>query len=156
MNLGAIMRTGHAFGASFVFSVGAPHRLRDMERSDTAKSADQAPYYPWPDIDAMRLPQGCALVGVELCPEARDLPSFRHPLCAAYLLGPEKGDLSEAARARCDHIVRIPTVFCVNLAIAGAIVMYDRTLSMGGFAPRPVSSGAPPPADEWRALRARD
>jgi hypothetical protein len=39
--------------------------------------------------------------------------------------------------------VRIPTRFCINLAVAGAIVMYDRMLSLGRFAPRPVRSGGP-------------
>jgi hypothetical protein len=45
--------------------------------------------------------------------------------------------------ARCDHLVRIPTRFCINLAAAGAILMYDRMLSHGRFAPRPVRSGPP-------------
>ena len=44
---------------------------------------------------------------------------------------------------RCDHVVRIPTRFCINLAVAGAIVMYDRMLSLGRFAARPVRSGGP-------------
>jgi len=39
--------------------------------------------------------------------------------------------------------VKIPTRFCINLAVAGAIVMYDRMLSQGRFAPRPVRSGGP-------------
>jgi hypothetical protein len=33
--------------------------------------------------------------------------------------------------------------FCVNVGVAGAIVMYDRLISMGRFAPRPVSAGGP-------------
>jgi len=39
--------------------------------------------------------------------------------------------------------VRIPTRFCVNVAIAGALVMYDRMLSLGRFPERPVRSGGP-------------
>jgi hypothetical protein len=31
--------------------------------------------------------------------------------------------------ARCAHVVRIPTRFCINLAAAGAIVKYDRLLN---------------------------
>ena len=31
----------------------------------------------------------------------------------------------------------------INLAVAGAVVMYDRMMSLGRFAPRPVHSGAP-------------
>ena len=33
--------------------------------------------------------------------------------------------------------------FCVNVGIAGALVMYDRMLSMGRRAPRPVAPGGP-------------
>lgn len=32
MNMGAILRTAHAFGASFAFTVGAHHRVRDVYR----------------------------------------------------------------------------------------------------------------------------
>ncbi len=153
MNLGAILRTGHAFGASFVYSVAAHHKTGEIEFADTAKTAGEAPYYDWADLGAMRLPKGCALVGVELCDEAIELPSFRHPLNAAYLLGPEKGDLSDDAQALCEHIVRIPTKFCVNLSVAAAIVMYDRLLALGGFPVRPVGTGGPPPSDGWQAPR---
>jgi hypothetical protein len=89
------------------------------------------------------LPQGCALVGVELIEGADDLPSFRHPQQAAYVLGPERGSLSPELIALCDFVVRIPTRFCVNLSVAGAIVLYDRLISAGRFAERPVTPGGP-------------
>ena len=66
-----------------------------------------------------------------------DLPELR--ACGEVLAT----DISPAMLARCHHVVRIPTRFCINLAVAGAIVMYDRMLSLGRFAPRPVHSGAP-------------
>ena len=44
---------------------------------------------------------------------------------------------------RCDFVVRIPGRFCVNLAVAGAIAMYDRMISLGRFAERPVRAGGP-------------
>jgi tRNA(Leu) C34 or U34 (ribose-2'-O)-methylase TrmL len=91
----------------------------------------------------LALPAGCRLVGIELLEEADMLPSFRHPLRAAYLLGPERGSLSPELVARCDHVVKIPTRFCVNVGVAGAIVMYDRMISLGRFAERPVRSGGP-------------
>lgn len=149
MNLGAVLRTAHAFGASFAFTVNAHHRAREVALSDTSKSASHVPLYEWNTLEDMRLPAGCQLVGVELDERAVDLPSFRHPLKAAYILGPEKGDLSSEAKARCAHIVKIPTRFCVNLSVAAALIMYDRTLAMGGYPPRPVSAGGPPAAEHW-------
>ena len=132
MNMGAVMRTAHAFGASFVFTLGARHAAREVALSDTSKTEFQVPLHPWASVSEMQLPKGCALVGVELDPAATDLPRFRHPLRAAYVLGPEKGDLSDAAKARCAHLVKIPTRFCVNLSVAAAIVLYDRMLFFGG------------------------
>jgi tRNA C32,U32 (ribose-2'-O)-methylase TrmJ len=65
----------------------------------------------------------------------------QQPLNAAYFLGPERASLSPALRARCAHVVRIPTRFSLNLAVAGALVLYDRLLQHGRFALRPVGSG---------------
>tara|TARA_R110000782_G_scaffold70979_1_gene142465 strand:+ start:195 stop:719 length:525 start_codon:yes stop_codon:yes gene_type:complete len=141
MNLGALMRTANAFGASYVFSIEAGHRLRDAYQADTSKSAGQIPYYQWDSIDEMQMPRGCQLVGIELTNDAVMLPTFRHPPQAAYILGPEKGNLSDETLARCAHVVKIPTKFCINVSLAGALVMYDRHLSMGSYAPRPIMPG---------------
>ena len=59
------------------------------------------------------------------------------------VLGPELGALSPELVARCDHLVRIPTEFCINVAMAGAIVMYDRMRVLGRFPPRPLTVGMP-------------
>ena len=145
MNHGALQRTAHAFGASFTFAVAAAPRIRVMHNADTAKSDLHVPWYLWDSVDDMRLPKGCQLVGIELTDDAVDLPSFRHPLQAAYVMGGEARDLSPEMQARCAHIVRIPTRFCINVSLAGALVMYDRTLSFGGYPARPVAAGGPPP-----------
>jgi tRNA G18 (ribose-2'-O)-methylase SpoU len=143
MNVGSLFRTAHAFGAGFVFTVNADHERRDMAKADTADSTLQVPFYRFADAKSMLLPSRCELVGIEVLDEAVELPSFRHPVRAAYVLGRERGSLSEEMQARCRHIVRIPTSFAINLAVAGAIVLYDRLLSYGRFAPRPVRSGGP-------------
>jgi tRNA G18 (ribose-2'-O)-methylase SpoU len=128
LNLGNIMRSGHAFGASFTFTIGATYQALEA-RADTSKGQWHIPHYNWESLDEIALPVGCELVGVELTDDATDLPSFRHPTRAAYVLGPELGSVSPELIARCDHVVRIPTRFCVNVAIAAAIVMYDRVQS---------------------------
>lgn len=148
MNLGNLVRSAHAFGASFVFLVNADYSIK-RARSDTSQAELQLPVYDYATPEELSLPRGCRLVGCELVDDAIALPSFRHPLNAAYVFGPERSSLSSAMLARCHHVVRIPTRFCINLAVAGAIVMYDRMLSLGRFAPRPVHSGGPvelPPA----------
>ncbi len=142
-NFGALLRTAHAFGAAFAFSVGAGWDSRDSRRADTADTPAHLPVYRWDSPGAMVLPDRCALVGVEIADDAVDLPSFRHPLSAAYVLGAERGGLTKAMQARCDHLIRIPTRFSLNLAVAGALVLYDRLIQHGRFAERPVASGGP-------------
>jgi tRNA G18 (ribose-2'-O)-methylase SpoU len=142
LNLGNLMRSAHGFGASFTFTIGATYQALEA-LADTSNAVKHVPHFNWASVDEMALPQGCRLVGVELLEEAIDLPSFRHPMRAAYVLGPERGRLSEPLLARCDYLVRIPSGFCVNVAMAGAIVMYDRIRTLGRFAPRPLSEGGP-------------
>ncbi|MCB9987888.1 MAG: RNA methyltransferase [Rhodospirillales bacterium] len=142
-NVGNLVRSTHAFGGSFFFTI-APHvDVRAMRVSDTSGAFDHVPYHQYETVDDLALPKGCRLVGVELTEDAVELPSFRHPVRAAYVLGPEMGSLSPALQARCDHIVQIPMKFCVNVGVAGALVMYDRMLCMGRFAERPVKPGGP-------------
>jgi tRNA G18 (ribose-2'-O)-methylase SpoU len=143
VNLGNLLRSAHAFGASFVFTVGADAQALEM-RSDTSKAATHLPLYHWRNRAEIKLPRGCSLVGVEILDEAVDLPSFPHPLRAAYVLGPERGALTPELAARCQHLVKIPSAFSLNVATAGAIVMYDRLRSLGRFAPRPVAEGTTP------------
>jgi tRNA G18 (ribose-2'-O)-methylase SpoU len=143
LNLGNLMRSAHGFGASFTFTIGATYQALEA-RADTSKGAQHLPHYDWRNVEEMQLPQGCRLIGVELLDEAIDLPSFRHPHRAAYVLGPEKGSLSAELLARCDQVVKIPTRFCINVAMAGAVVMYDRVRTLGRFDPRPVGEGGDP------------
>jgi tRNA G18 (ribose-2'-O)-methylase SpoU len=141
-NLGNLMRSAHAFGASFFFTIDASARI-PRPRSDTSRSPEHLPCFAWETLEDMNLPSGCQLVGVEFLEDATDLPSFRHPRRAAYVFGSERGTLSPPLLARCEHIVKIPSAFCVNVATAGAIVMYDRVRTLGRFPPPPVCPGGP-------------
>ena len=139
-NVGALLRTAHAFDAAFCFIVGAGFDARAGQLADTAATPEHVPLWRFSDIDTLRLPQHCVLVGVELLDDATELPSFRHPVNAAYVLGPERSGLSPAMLQRCRHVVKIPTRFSLNLAVVGALVLYDRLLQHGQFAERPVGS----------------
>jgi tRNA G18 (ribose-2'-O)-methylase SpoU len=142
-NVGTLLRTAHAFGAAFVFTVRAQYDRREGVRSDTSDTPLSVPTYHFTDLQDFRLPLGCRLVGVEITEDAIALPSFRHPRQAAYILGGEREGLSAELQERCDYIVKIPMRFSVNLGVAGSLIMYDRLLSLGRHAPRPVAEGAP-------------
>jgi tRNA G18 (ribose-2'-O)-methylase SpoU len=143
MNVGALFRTAHAFGAGFVFTVAASYRPRETSGSDTSDTPGSVPTFHFPDLASLRLPEGCRLVGIEITGDAIELPSFRHPRQAAYVLGSEREGLSRELQGLCDYVVKIPTRFSVNLGIAGALVMYDRLRSLGRFGERPVAEGGP-------------
>jgi tRNA G18 (ribose-2'-O)-methylase SpoU len=143
MNVGSIFRTAHAFDAGFVFTVGSNYSVREGGRADTSNTLNHTPFYEFPNLNSLVLPEKCSLVGVELIDDSIDLPSFRHPARAAYVLGPERDSLSPEMVDRCKFIVKIPMQFCVNVSIAAAIIMYDRVQSMGRFQRRPERPGGP-------------
>ncbi len=143
INVGTLFRTAHAFDAAFVFTLRAQYNRREGSLADTSDTPRSVPTYNFADLESFRLPQGCRLVGVEITDEAIELPSFRHPRQAAYILGAEREGLSADVQSLCDYVVKIPTRFSVNLGVAGSLIMYDRLISLGRHAARPVAEGAP-------------
>ena len=143
VNVGTLFRTAHAFDAAFVFTLRAQYNRREGALSDTSDTPRSVPTYHFADLESFRLPLGCRLVGVEITDDAIELPSFRHPRQAAYILGAEREGLSAELQSRCDYVVKIPTAFSVNLGVAGALIMYDRLLTLGRHASRPVAAGGP-------------
>ena len=79
-------------------------------------------------------------MGVEFVEDALELPVFRHPSDAAYILGPEIGSLSPEILQRCRHVVKIPSSFCLNGATTGAIVLYGRILTLVNYGERQFST----------------
>ena len=63
MNMGSLIRSGHAFGASFAFTVDANYKVREA-RSDTSKTPKNIPWYDWDNLEDMILPRHCQLVGL--------------------------------------------------------------------------------------------
>ena len=148
-NVGNLIRTAHAFGASFVFAVNPKviahsGELVTKDFTDTSKSHQQIPFFNYETAADVEVPQGGHLVGIEITDDAIDLPSFKHPTQAIYVLGGERSSLSPDMAARCDSIIKIPTKFSLNVATAGAIVMYDRHRVLGGYPERPLLTGKAP------------
>jgi tRNA G18 (ribose-2'-O)-methylase SpoU len=140
MNLGNLVRIAHAFDASFFFSIAPRLKLSD-QASDTSRAQNTLPFYHHEKAEDLRLPLDCRLVGVEITDDAVELPRFRHPTRAAYVFGAERFSLSPEVLKACDFVVKIPTRFSINVGMAGAIVLYDRMLTTGGFGDRPVKAG---------------
>ena len=141
MNAGAILRTGHAFGAEFAYLINSNINKDEISLSDTSKTENNIPTYVFENSNKMVLPKGCKLVGIEITNQSEDLPSFRHPKLAAYIVGSERFGLGNDIMNHCDYLIKIPTKFSINLALAAGIVLYDRIVSLGQYPIRPLISG---------------
>lgn len=139
-NVGTLWRTAHAFGAAFLFTVG---RRFPRQASDTVNAWKTVPMLEFQTIDDLvtHLPFSCPLVAVENTPTARRIDDYSHPERAVYLLGSEDNGLSPAVIERCHGAVILPGAACLNVATAGAMLMYDRATKRGEsvWSPRSVT-----------------
>lgn len=123
-NIGTLWRSAHNFGADFIFTIGARYK---QQPSDTSKAERHIPLYEYKDIDDFKshLPRGCELVFVEQTDGAVDLKNSNHPESACYVLGAEDyGVPIDVMRGH--RKVFIDTPICINVAVAGSIILYDR------------------------------
>lgn len=123
-NIGTLWRSAHNFGASFIFVIG---RRYHRQASDTTKAERHVPLYEYETFEEFKnnLPKGCQIVLIEQCEGASDLRQANHPVTAAYVLGAEDSGIPESIRKGYQKIY-IDTPMCLNVAVAGSIVMYDR------------------------------
>lgn len=132
-NLGSLWRSAHALGAAFIFTIG---RRYQVQPSDTSVAYRNLPLFAYETFDDFyaNLPRSSQLVGVEYpLAESKPLPSYQHPARAVYLLGGEDCGLSKRAIEKCHSVVHIPCDFCLNVAVAGSVILYDRTTKKGGY-----------------------
>lgn len=124
-NLGGLFRSAHAFGASYLFVIGARYR---RECTDTTNATAHMPLFTFDTFDAFRqqMPVDAKLVAVEKLASGLPLETFVHPQRAVYLLGGEDRTLPPEVLRHCSTALIIDTQFCLNVATAGSIVLYDR------------------------------
>lgn len=125
VNVGSLWRSAYSFGADFIFTLGKRY---EHQPSDTTKAWRHVPYFEFRTVEDLQnhIPYSCPIVGVEIDDKATALEVFTHPMRAIYLLGPEDGSLSKKAIEACHYLVQFDSKHCVNVAVAGSIVMYDR------------------------------
>ena len=125
LNIGTLWRSAKILNASFIFTIGKRYK---KQASDTLKAYRYIPFYQYDTfIEFYRMmPYDCMLIGVELDERANQINNFIHPERAIYLLGAEDNGISKEALAKCQAIIQLPGEHCLNVAVAGSIVMYDR------------------------------
>lgn len=128
-NIGAALRACAAFGAGTLSWSGdrcellVDERLPREERMKGYKAVElvqtERPFDHFPNL---------APVAVEVREKSENLVFFEHPENALYVFGPEDGSLSQSYLCQCHRFVHIPSHFCLNLAAAINVVLYDRRL----------------------------
>ena len=124
-NIGTLWRSAEAFGASFICTIGRRYK---KQGSDTTKTYRQIPLFHFEDLDdfSQHIPFGAELVAVEQTSSSVNLKEFAHPDRAVYLLGAEDHGLPPKILERCRKIVAIELPVCINVAVAGSIILFDR------------------------------
>jgi len=124
MNIGTLWRSAYSLGAAFIFTIG--HRY-ERQASDTTKSWRHIPLIEYADAQDFidHIPYACIPVGIEV--NGTPINYFeKHPERAVYILGPEDDSISKKLQEHCVEILSIESKYCLNVAVAGSIVLYDR------------------------------
>ncbi len=114
-------------GASFIFTIG--HRYK-KQASDTTVAHRSIPLFEFTELRELTSsqPRESLLIGIEQSSETEVLTQTAHPERALYLLGAEDEGLPADILSQCQRILEIPSTRCLNVGVAGSIVMYDRLL----------------------------
>lgn len=128
-NIGTLWRSAYSLGASFIFVIGQRYK---KQASDTVKAMKHIPMYHHDTFDKFyeNLPKDCRLVGVDNVEGARMLDGYGHIERCVYLLGAEDLGLSKKALNKCHGLIQFESKLCLNVAVAGSIVMYDRQMKL--------------------------
>ena len=123
-NVGTLWRSAMNFGADYIFTIGARYK---KQRTDTTKTWRNIPLFAFKDWEDFisHLPKDAELVFVEQSEKAHPLVDFSHPKQAIYILGAEDYGVPEELMFG-HRVVEIDTPMCLNVAVAGSIVMFDR------------------------------
>lgn len=123
-NIGTLWRSAHNFGADFIFTIGKRYQ---KQASDTTKAPRHIPLYEYLSFADFKrhIPSGCQIVCIEQTEDAKNLVDVSHPESAIYLLGAEDYGIPEKLMRGLQKVF-IDTPMCLNVAVAGSIVMFDR------------------------------
>ena len=124
-NVGTLWRAAFSFGASFIFTIGKRYK---NQSSDTSKTYRHIPFIEYPTYEYFKSlkPKNSLLVAIENSEGAIPIQRFYHPERAIYILGSEDKGLPNEIISECDQVIILPGKICHNVAVSGAMVMFDR------------------------------
>jgi len=124
-NLGTLWRSAYNFGASFIFTINDRYL---KQKSDTTKAFRHIPLIFFKSLNSFIdfIPYETELIGIEQVGKSLNLKNYVHSERSIYLLGAEDKGLPKKILNKCSRIVSIDTPLCLNVAVAGSIIMFDR------------------------------
>lgn len=124
VNIGTLWRSAYIYNANFVFTIGRRYK---KQASDTLKSWRHVPIFNFSDWEDFKkhIPYDCNPICIEITDKAIPLQRYIHPERVVYVLGAEDHGIPERILAS-RTVVKIASKRCLNVAVAGSIVMYDR------------------------------
>ncbi|EEE06885.1 MULTISPECIES: RNA methyltransferase [Burkholderia cepacia complex] len=121
-NIGGVLRAAGCYDAALVVLSG---RRYQRASTDTQKAFRHLPVIQTDDV-LSAIPVGAVPIAVEFTTTATPLTDFKHPESAFYIFGPEDGSVPNQIVAKCRDVVYVPTAYCMNLAAAVNVLLYDR------------------------------
>ena len=122
-NIGSALRACGCFGASMIAVSGRRYK---KSPTDTMKQYRHIPLLQVDDLLSV-IPYDCVPVCVEINENSISLENYCHEKRAYYIFGPEDGSVPNEIAKKCKHTISIPSRYCLNLAMAVKIVLYDRS-----------------------------
>jgi RNA methyltransferase, TrmH family len=130
-NLGTILRTGDAVGASAVLLVEDscdPFSTEAVRASMGALFTQNIAQCTWPDFQAWIKSQQAHLVGAYINARAVDYQALRYTRPTCLLMGNEQGGLPADYAEACDALVKMPMygkADSLNVAMATGVLAYE-------------------------------
>ncbi|MFW9881903.1 MAG: TrmH family RNA methyltransferase [Candidatus Thorarchaeota archaeon] len=127
-NIGTLARSAVNLGANILFTIGNKYK---RTKADTIKAEKHLDILNFDNIYEFLLfcfENDFSTVGIEISSDAEDIRKFQHPVKSMYILGHENSGLSKLMIDNCRYKVQIPSNYCMNVSVAGAVVMYDRLI----------------------------
>jgi len=127
-NIGTIVRTAVAFGATQLIVVGN-RKINTLGNQMTNRFISWKFFDKWAACRAWIREQGFSLVGVEIAPRAKSVTSRPFTAKTVFMLGNEGSGISPQCMDECDELVYIPQfgrgTASLNVATAAAVVLHE-------------------------------
>lgn len=128
-NVGGVVRAAGCFDADYVATVGHSYN----HQASAVGHENHIPIWHFPKFKDLlvSLPYDTELVAVDYNDDATQLSEFDHSERALYVLGEEGPGFEQHPDVldRADRTVYMDSEYCMNVAVAGNMVLRDRYLT---------------------------